>query len=88
MAEARALGEQAKAKRVEQEAAEARRLEEQELEAEKARKAARELALQQLNSVQTTIDTGDAQRDLMKQYEEEFNDNYSAGASPSSDFGF
>mmetsp|Transcript_19472 Transcript_19472/g.36365 ORF Transcript_19472/g.36365 Transcript_19472/m.36365 type:complete len:1426 (+) Transcript_19472:506-4783(+) len=88
MAEARALGEQAKAKRVEQEAAEARRLEEQELEAEKARKAARELALQQLNSVQTTIDTGDAQRDLMKQYEEEFNDTYSAGASPSSDFGF
>lgn len=36
---------------------------------------------------QQTVDM-DATRDLMAKYEEEFNDNYSAGASPSSDFGF
>eukprot|EP00584_Thalassiosira_punctigera_P010790 CAMPEP_0172546888 /NCGR_PEP_ID=MMETSP1067-20121228/16548_1 /TAXON_ID=265564 ORGANISM="Thalassiosira punctigera, Strain Tpunct2005C2" /NCGR_SAMPLE_ID=MMETSP1067 /ASSEMBLY_ACC=CAM_ASM_000444 /LENGTH=1456 /DNA_ID=CAMNT_0013333883 /DNA_START=150 /DNA_END=4520 /DNA_ORIENTATION=- len=88
MAEAHALGEQARAKREEEEAAEARRLVEQEREAEEAKKAAREKALQQVNSVQTTLDLGDAQRDLMSKYEQEFNDNYSAGASPSSDFGF
>lgn len=87
-AEAAALGEQARAKREEDEAAEVRLREEQEREAEEARKAAREKALQEVESVKTTVDIGDAQRDLMRQYEQEFNDNYSAGASPSSDFGF
>lgn len=88
MAEATALGKQFRAKREEEEAAEARGREEQEREAEDARKAAREKALKEVNSVEATVDIGDAQRDLMKQYEQEFNDNYSAGASPSSDFGF
>jgi len=88
MAEAAALGEQARAEREEKEAAKARLQEEQEREAKEAREAARQKAVQEVNSVKTTVDIGDAQRDLMRQYEEEFNDNYSAGASPSSDFGF
>lgn len=88
MAEAAALGEQARAKREEKEAVKARLQEEQEREAKEAREAARQKAVQEVNSVKTTVDIGDAQRDLMRQYEEEFNDNYSAGASPSSDFGF
>ena len=88
MAEAAALGEKARAEREEKEAEEARLREEQEQEAEEARNAAREKAIQEVNSEKATVDIGDAQRELMKQYEQEFNDNYSAGASPSSDFGF
>lgn len=88
MEEAAARGEEVRAKREEEEAAEARRLEEQEREAEEAKRLAREEALKEINSVKTTVDLGDEQRDLMRQYEQEFNDNYSAGASPSSDFGF
>ena len=87
MAEAQELGEQARAKREEDEAAEARLQEEQERDAEEARRAAREQAIKEVNDQQQTVDL-DATRDLMRQYEEEFNDNYSAGASPSSDFGF
>ena len=64
-----------------------RLLEEQELAAEETRKAAREKAIQEVNDEKQTVDL-DATRDLMAQYEQEFNDNYSAGASPSSDFGF
>ena len=45
------------------------------------------LLIKEVNDQQQTVDL-DATRDLMRQYEEEFNDNYSAGASPSSDFGF
>merc|ERR1712194_684123 len=69
-------------RRKEKEAAKARLQEEQEREAKEAREAARQKAVQEVNSVKTTVDIGDAQRDLMRQYEEEFNDNYSAGASP------
>ena len=87
MEEAQALGKEVRAKREEEAANEARRVEEQEREAENARNVAREKALQEVNDVKNTIDL-DAQRELMKQYEQEFNDNYSAGASPSSDFGF
>ena len=87
MAEAQELGEQARAKREEEEAAEALLREEQEREAEEARKAAREEAIKEGSDQQQTVDL-DATRDLMRQYEQEFNDNYSAGASPSSDFGF
>lgn len=88
MAEAQELGEQARAKREEQEAEDARLQEEQEREAEESRKAAREEAIKEVNDQQQTVDL-DATRDLMRQYEQEFNDNYSAGAaSPSSDFGF
>ncbi|KAL7458519.1 hypothetical protein ACHAWC_010106 [Mediolabrus comicus] len=86
MEEAAALGEQARAKREEEEAEAARLLEEKEREAEEAKHAAREKALQEVNDVQNTVDL-DAQRELMKQYEQEY-DNYSGGASPASDFGF
>lgn len=86
MEEAAALGEQARAKREEEEAEAARLLEEKEREAEEAKIAAREKALQEVNDVQNTVDL-DAQRELMKQYEQEY-DNYSGGASPASDFGF
>ena len=88
MEEAAARGEEVRAKREEEEAAEAKRLEEQEREAQEAKRLAREEALKELDGVKKEIDLGDEQRDLMKQYEQEFNDNYSAGASPSSDFGF
>ena len=87
MEEAQAIGEEVRAKREEEAANEALRLKEQEKEAEDARNAAREKALQEVNDVKNTIDL-DAQRELMRQYEQEFNDNDSAGASPSSDFGF
>ena len=87
MVEAQELGELARAKREEGEAAEARLREEMEREAEETRKAAREQAIREVNDQQQTVDL-DATRDLMKQYEQEFNDDYSAGASPSSDFGF
>ncbi|KAL3771780.1 hypothetical protein ACHAW5_002394 [Stephanodiscus triporus] len=87
MAEAQELGEQARAKRLKEEAAEARLREEQEHEAKEASKAAREQAIKDVEGQQQTIDL-DATRVLMAQYEQEFNDNYSAGASPSSDFGF
>jgi len=86
MEEAAALGEQARAKREEEEAEAARLLEEKEREAEEAKTAAREKALQEVNDVQNTVDL-DAQRELMRQYEQEY-DNYSGGASPASDFGF
>jgi hypothetical protein len=84
--EAQALGEEVRAKREEEAANEARRLEELERESERAKNEAKEKALEELN-IKPTIDL-DAQRELMRQYEQEFNDNYSAGASPSSDFGF
>ena len=87
MAEAQELGEQARAKRLEEEAAEARLREEQEQEAKEASKAAREQAIKDVEGQQQTVDL-DATRVLMAQYEQEFNDNYSAGASPNSDFGF
>ena len=87
MAEAQELGELARAKREEGEAAEARLREEMERAAEETRKAAREQAMKEVNDQHQTVDL-DATRDLMRQYEQEFNDDYSAGASPSSDFGF
>lgn len=87
MAEMQELGEQARAKRLEEEAEEAHLREEQELEVKEASKAAREQAIKDVEGQQQTVDL-DATRDLMAKYEQEFNDNYSAGASPSSDFGF
>mmetsp|Transcript_36741 Transcript_36741/g.88564 ORF Transcript_36741/g.88564 Transcript_36741/m.88564 type:complete len:88 (+) Transcript_36741:3800-4063(+) len=87
MAEAQELGEQARMKRAEEgrKAEEAR--EEEERKVEEAREEARQAAIAEVNNVQNTVDL-DETRELMKQYENEFNDNYSAGASPSSDFGF
>ncbi|KAL3811507.1 hypothetical protein ACHAXA_000411 [Cyclostephanos tholiformis] len=88
MAEAQELGEQARAKRLEEEAAEARLKDEQEHEAKEASKAAREQAIKSVEGMEQTVDL-DATRVLMEKYDREFNnDNYSAGASPGSDFGF
>jgi hypothetical protein len=88
MEEAAALGEQAKAraKRKEEEAEASRLLEEKEREAEEAKHAARKKAHQEVNKVQNTVDS-DAQRELVKRLEKEFDIN-SSFASPASDFGF
>ena len=92
MEEAAALGEQAKAraKRKEEEAEASRLLEEKEREAEEAKHAARKKAHQDQevndNEVQNTVDL-DAQRELVKRLEKEFDIN-SSFASPASDFGF
>jgi vacuolar-type H+-ATPase subunit E/Vma4 len=87
MAEAQELGEQAKIKREEEERKRQAELEEEERKAEEEREKARQAAFDEVNNVQNTVDL-DETRNLMEQYEREFNDNYSAGASPSSDFGF
>lgn len=87
LADAAARGNQLRAQRLEEEANEARLREQQEKEAEEARKAAREAARAQVQSVEQTVDL-DAQRDIMKQYEQSFMDKDLGSASPSSDFGF
>lgn len=85
--DAAARGEEIKALRAEEEAKEAELREQQEKEAEEARKAAREAARAQVQSVEQTVDL-DAQRDIMKQYEQSFSGGDYGSASPSSDFGF
>lgn len=66
----------------------ARLREQQEKEAEDARKVARDAARAQVQSVEQTVEL-DAQRDIMKQYEQSFLDKENGGsASPSSDFSF
>jgi hypothetical protein len=89
LADAAARGEEIRAQRMEEEANEAKLQEQKEKEAEEARKAARDAARAQVQSVEQTVDL-DAQRDMMKQYEQSFLDKElgSGGASPSSDFGF
>jgi hypothetical protein len=87
MVEAAARGEEIRAQRMEEEEKEALLQEEKEKEAEDQRKAAREAARAQVNSVEQTVDL-DAQRDIMKQYEQSFLDKELGSASPSSDFGF
>lgn len=63
-------------------------LEQQEKEAERAREAAREQARAEAQSLQQTVDL-DAQREIMKQFDQSFLDSESmGGASPSSDFEF
>lgn len=87
--EAAKKGDEIIAKRKEQEAAEARRLEEEERKAEEAREKAREAAQKEVEEEAPTIDIGDEQRKIMEEFEQGWNDNYSAGgASPASDFGF
>jgi hypothetical protein len=88
LADAAARGDEIRAQRMEEEEKEARLREQQEKEAEDARKAARDAARAQVQSVEQTVDL-DAQRDIMKQYEQSFLDKENGGgASPSSDFGF
>jgi hypothetical protein len=88
MAEAAAMGKKKLLERREREAEEAqqRLLKEQE-ERERAQKA-RDHAFQTLQLIQPTVDL-DAQRDVMKEYEQSFYDkDLGGGESPSSDFGF
>jgi hypothetical protein len=87
MVEAAARGEEIRAQRMEEEEKEALLQEEKEKAAEEQRKAAREAARAQVQSVEQTVDL-DAQRDIMKQYEQSFLDKELGSASPSSDFGF
>lgn len=87
MAEAQELGEQARAKRDAELKAEQEREAEEARKAEEAKQAAREEARREVEEEKQEIDL-EATRDIMAKYEQEFNDNFSAGASPSSDFGF
>lgn len=87
LAEAAAQGEKLKAQRAEEEANEQQRKFEKEEEVKKAQEAARAKMRAQVESVEQTVDL-DAQRDIMKQYEQSFLDKELGSASPSSDFGF
>ena len=89
MDEAAALGEDIKRKRQEEEVAAAALAEEEERRAEEVKAEARARAKEEVAAVTAEVDL-DEQRNLMSKLEQEFNDNYSAGASPASDadFGF
>jgi len=87
LAQAVAHGEEIKAQRQAEEEEEARQQEENEKKAEVERKKAREDARKQVQSVEQTVDF-DAERDLMKQLEQNYLEKEMGGASPSSDFGF
>lgn len=87
LAEAVAHGEEIKAQRQAEEEEEARQQEENERKAEEDRKKAIEDAKRQVQSVEQTVDF-DAERDLMKQLEQNYLEKDIGGASPSSDFGF
>jgi hypothetical protein len=87
LADAAVRGKEVEAERLEKEANEALKREQHEKEADGARKAARDAARAQVQSVEQTVDL-DAQRDIMEQYEKSFLDKDIGSASPSSDFGF
>mmetsp|Transcript_23022 Transcript_23022/g.54394 ORF Transcript_23022/g.54394 Transcript_23022/m.54394 type:complete len:1379 (+) Transcript_23022:433-4569(+) len=87
LAQAVAHGEEIKAQRQAEEEEEARQQEENERKAEEERRKAREDARRQVQSVEQTVDF-DAERDLMKQLEQNYLEKEMGGASPSSDFGF
>jgi len=87
LAQAVAHGEEIKAQRQAEEEEEARQQEENEKKAEEERKKARDDARKQVQSVEQTVDF-DAERDLMKQLEQNYLEKEMGGASPSSDFGF
>ena len=88
IAEATAMGKRKLLERREREAEEAQqRLIKEKEERDRAQKA-REQAFQTLQAIQPTVDL-DAQRDVMKEYEQSFYDkDLGGGESPSSDFGF
>ncbi|GKY93880.1 hypothetical protein MPSEU_000354900 [Mayamaea pseudoterrestris] len=85
--EAAARGEELKAQRAEEEEKEALAKELQEKEAKAAALKLREATRAQTQSVAQTVDL-EAQRDMMKQYEQNYLDKDLGSASPSSDFGF
>jgi outer membrane biosynthesis protein TonB len=87
MADATAKGEEIRAQRMEEEEKEAKIQEQKEKEAEEQRKKIREEARAKAEGLEATVDL-DAQRDIMKQYEQSFLDKELGSASPSSDFGF
>jgi len=88
IAEATAMGKKKLIERREREAEEAQlRLLKEKEDKDRAQKA-REQAFQTLQAIQPTVDL-DAQRDVMKEYEQSFYDkDLGGGESPSSDFGF
>jgi len=87
LADAAAQSEKIKAQRLEEE----EKAEQEKAEKEKKKQdeiaKARADARAQVESVEQTVDL-DAQRDIMKQYEQSFLDKELGSASPSSDFGF
>ena len=87
LADAAAKSDELKAKRLEEEALEQKKKEDEEKKAKEAREEARRKMKEQVESVEQTVDL-DAQRDIMKQYEQSFLDKELGSASPSSDFGF
>jgi hypothetical protein len=87
MVDAAARGEEIRKQQMEDEEKHALLREQQEKDAEDARKTARDAARAQVQAVEQTVDL-DAQRDIMKQYEQSFLDKELGSASPSSDFGF
>lgn len=87
LADAAAKSEELKQKQKEEEEAEAKKKAEKEEEERKAIEAERAKIRAQDQNVEQTVDF-EAQRDIMKQYEQSFLDKELGSASPSSDFGF
>lgn len=87
LADAKAQSAKLTAKKLEDEENEARKKAEKEKEEKDKIAAARAAARAQVESVEQTVDL-DAQRDIMRQYEQSFLDKELGSASPSSDFGF
>jgi len=89
-AEAAAIGKKRQAELKEKEAEEARLRELKEKEENEQAQKKRNEAIASINSIQPTVDIGDTQRDIMKIYEQNYQDKDpdNGGASPSSDFGF
>jgi len=87
LVDAAARGEEVRAQREEEAANEALLREQKEKEAKDKKKDAREAARVELQAVEQTVDM-DAQRDIMKKFENNYMGDEADGASPSSDFGF
>jgi len=87
LADAVARGEEIRAKRQAEEEEEAREKKIRQEQEKEAVKKAREAARAKAKEVEQTVDL-DAQRDMMKEFEQKFLDKEMGGASPSSDFGF
>ncbi|CAB9521708.1 Bromodomain-containing protein 2 [Seminavis robusta] len=87
LAEAAAKSAKLKAKREEEAEEEKKRQAEKEKAEKEEAEATRAKMREQVGAVEQTVDL-DAQRDLMKQYEQSFLDKDLGGGSPSSDFGF
>ena len=80
-------GEEARAQREEEAVNEAKLHEQKKKEALEKKQAARDAERVKLQAVEQTVDL-DEQRDIMKQFENNYMGDEADGASPSSDFGF